>query len=239
MLINNVNYHYGSNDSFALRNINIRVQKGSVVCLFGHSGCGKSTILKLVTGIENPQCGSITIDSKLVAGNNQCVAIENRNVGLIFQHPALFPHKTVVENITFAIKNFNKKEKYSIALEILELLNIKQYENVYPKALSGGQQQLVTIARVIAQNPDVALLDEPFASLDILLKYQTRQYILSLFRRRNIPVLMVTHDPQEALEISDFIYIMQNGRIIQSDTPRSLPQNFWEITQDCMNFSEI
>ncbi len=236
MLVNNVSYHYNGNDNFALRNINIRVQKGSVVCLFGHSGCGKSTILKLVTGIENPRCGSITIGDRLIASNNQSIAIEDRNVGLIFQHPALFPHKTVMENVIFAIKNFSKKEKYSIASEILELLNIKQYENMYPKVLSGGQQQLVTIARVIAQNPDVALLDEPFASLDVLLKYKTRQYILSLLRSKNIPVLMVTHDPQEALETSDFIYIMKDGRIIQSGVPRSLPKNFWEV---CMNFSEV
>jgi iron(III) transport system ATP-binding protein len=236
MLINNISYCYNGNHSFALCNVNIKVQKGSVACLFGHSGCGKSTILKLITGIENPQYGSITINSKLVADRNQCVAIENRNVGLIFQHPTLFPHKTVVENIMFAIKSGSKKEKYSIALGILELLNMQQYQNVYPKALSGGQQQLVTIARVIAQSPDVALLDEPFASLDVLLKYQTRQYILSLLKSRNIPVLMVTHDPQEALENSDFIYIMKDGRIIQSGTPSSLPKNFWEV---CINFSEV
>ncbi|WP_168464365.1 ABC transporter ATP-binding protein [Wolbachia endosymbiont of Ctenocephalides felis wCfeT] len=216
MLVNNISYFYNNQDDFALSNINIEVKKGNVVCLLGHSGCGKSTILKLITGIENPKSGTIFINDRLVAGNKTSIAIEDRNVGLIFQHSALFPHKTVVENITFAVKNVSKAEKYKIALSILQLLNIEKYENMYPNVLSGGQQQLVAIARVMAQNPEVVLLDEPFSNLDILLKRRIRQHILSLFRRKNIPVLMVTHDPQEALEVADFIYVMRDGRIIQS-----------------------
>ncbi|MGL9718095.1 MAG: ABC transporter ATP-binding protein [Wolbachia sp.] len=216
MLVNNINYSYNNQGGFALSNINIEVKRGNVVCLLGHSGCGKSTILKLIAGIENPKSGTIFINDKLVASNNISIAIEHRNVGLIFQHSALFPHKTVIENITFAIHSSPKKEKYLTALEILKLLNIEKYENMYPNALSGGQQQLVAIARVIAQNPDVVLLDEPFSNLDILLKCQTRQHILSLFKSKNIPVLMVTHDPQEALKVADFIYVMKNGKIVQS-----------------------
>ncbi|MDD9332086.1 MAG: ABC transporter ATP-binding protein [Wolbachia sp.] len=216
MLVNNICYFYNNHNDFALSNINIQVKKGHVACLLGHSGCGKSTILKLIAGIENPKYGSIFINDRLVASDKASIAVEERNIGLIFQHSALFPHKTVVENIIFAIKNSSKKEKYNIALEILDLLNIEKYEDAYPNVLSGGQQQLVAIARVIAQNPDIVLLDEPFSNLDVLLKRQIRTYILSLFRKKNIPVLMVTHDPQEALEVADFIYVMRNGRIIQS-----------------------
>ncbi|HCE59241.1 MAG TPA: ABC transporter ATP-binding protein, partial [Wolbachia sp.] len=189
------------------------------------SGCGKSTILKLIAGIENPGSGSIVINDRLVASNKASVAIEERNIGLIFQHSALFPHKTVIENVIFAIKKFTKKEKYNTALEILKLLNIEKYENAYPRVLSGGQQQLVAIARVIAQNPDIVLLDEPFSNLDILLKRQIRQYILSLFKKKNIPVLMVTHDPQEALEVADFIYVIRNGKVIQSGTSSDISKD--------------
>lgn len=225
MLINNICYSYNNYDDFALSNINIQVKKGAVVCLLGHSGCGKSTILKLIAGIENPGSGSIVINDRLVASNKASVAIEERNIGLIFQHSALFPHKTVIENVIFAIKKFSKKEKYNTALEILKLLNIEKYENAYPRVLSGGQQQLVAIARVIAQNPDIVLLDEPFSNLDILLKRQIRQYILSLFKKKNIPVLMVTHDPQEALEVADFIYVIRNGKVIQSGTSSDISKD--------------
>lgn len=216
MLVNNISYFYNNQDDFALSNINIQVKKGSVACLLGHSGCGKSTILKLIAGIENPKSGTILINDRLIASNKTSTAIEDRNIGLIFQHSALFPHKTVVENIAFAIKNSSKLEKRHIALKILKLFNIEKYENMYPNVLSGGQQQLVAIARVMAQNPDTVLLDEPFSNLDVILKRRVRQHILSLFRQKNIPVLMVTHDPQEALEIADFIYVMKNGKIIQS-----------------------
>ncbi|NSM56401.1 ATP-binding cassette domain-containing protein [Wolbachia endosymbiont of Atemnus politus] len=216
MLVNNISYSYSNQDDFALSNIIIEVKRGNVVCLMRHSGCGKSTILKLIAGIENPKSGTIFINDRLVASNNVSITIEHRNVGLIFQHSALIPHKTVVENITFAIRSFSKKEKYLTALEILNLLNIEKYENIYSNALSGGQQQLVAIARVMAQNPDVVLLDEPFSNLDILLKCQTRQHILSLFKSKNFPVLMVTHDPQEALKVADFIYVIKSGQIIQS-----------------------
>ncbi|APR99081.1 ABC transporter ATP-binding protein [Wolbachia endosymbiont of Folsomia candida] len=216
MLINNVSYFYNNQDDFTLSNINIKVKKGNIACLLGHSGCGKSTILKLIAGIENPKSGTILINDRLVASNKTLTAIEDRNVGLVFQHSALFPHKTVLENIAFAIKNSSKIGKRHIALGILKLFDIEKYENMYPNVLSGGQQQLVAIARAMAQNPDVMLLDEPFSNLDMLLKRRVRQHILSLFKRKNIPVLMVTHDPQEALEVADFIYVMKNGKIIQS-----------------------
>ncbi|MDN5247575.1 MAG: ABC transporter ATP-binding protein [Wolbachia endosymbiont of Tyrophagus putrescentiae] len=218
MLVNNLCYFYNNCNDFALSNVNIQVKKGSVVCLLGHSGCGKSTLLKLIAGIEKPKSGSIIVNDKVIANSKMSVAIEDRNIGLIFQHPALFPHKTVTENVIFAIKNSAKKEKYDLALEILTLLNIGKYKHAYPSSLSGGQQQLVAIARVIAQNPDVVLLDEPFSNLDVLLKSQVRKYILSLFKKKNIPVLMVTHDPQEASEVADFIYMMKNGEVIQSGT---------------------
>ncbi|WP_333023287.1 ABC transporter ATP-binding protein [Wolbachia endosymbiont of Pentidionis agamae] len=220
--LEDVFYFYHNNTSFALNKINIKVENGNITCLLGHSGCGKSTILKLISGIEKVKSGSIIINDRLVASDNKHVPIEKRNVGLIFQHPSLFPHKTVVENVMFAIKTFPKNLRHKVALDILDTLNIKMYENFYPSALSGGQQQLVSIARVVAQNPTVVLLDEPFSHLDIILKSQIRKYILSLFKEKNIPVLMVTHDPEEALEVADFLYVMRDGKIIQSGHPNDV-----------------
>ncbi len=114
MLVNNISYLYNNQDDFALNNINIKVKRGKVACLLGHSGCGKSTILKLIAGIENPKSGTIFINDKLVASSSTSIAIEHRNVGLIFQHSALFPHKTVVENVTFAIRSSSKKKSTSL-----------------------------------------------------------------------------------------------------------------------------
>lgn len=218
-------YYYYNKGGFALNNVNIKVNEASVACLLGPSGCGKSTILKLIAGIEKPKSGSITINNKAVVDDHTFFPIEKRNVGLIFQHPTLFPHKTVIENITFAIKNCSKEEKYKTALEILDLINMASYKDLYPHMLSGGQQQLITIARTIAQKPEIALLDEPFSNMDVILKRKIRKYMLSLFKERNIAVLLVTHDPEEALEVADVIYITRDGSIVQHGTPYDIYYN--------------
>ncbi|WP_339046973.1 ABC transporter ATP-binding protein [Candidatus Mesenet endosymbiont of Phosphuga atrata] len=222
--LRNISYYYNK-DGFALNNINIKINRGSVACLLGPSGCGKSTILKLIAGIERPKSGFIAVNNKAVVNDHVFLPIEKRNIGLIFQHPTLFPHKTVIENITFAIKKCNKEEKYKIALEILDLVNMTSYKDLYPHMLSGGQQQLITIARTIAQKPEVVLLDEPFSNMDVILKRKIRKYMLSLFKERNIAALLVTHDPEEALEIADTIYIIRDGSVIQHGTPHDIYYN--------------
>ncbi len=222
--LKDISHHYNRN-SFALNNINIKVNKSAVACLLGPSGCGKSTILKLIAGIEKPKSGSITISDKVIVSDHIFSPIEKRKIGLIFQHPALFPHKTVIENIIFAIKKCNKEEKYKAALEVLNLVNMADYKDLYPHMLSGGQQQLITIARTIAQKPEIALLDEPFSNMDVILKRKIRKDMLSLFKEKNITVLLVTHDPEEALEIADAIYIIRDGNIIQYGTPYDIYYN--------------
>ncbi|MGN7619066.1 MAG: ABC transporter ATP-binding protein [Ehrlichia sp.] len=222
--LENVFYKYKSG-KFSLSDVNIVCNQGEVICLFGPSGCGKSTVLKLIAGLEDLRYGSIYINNKLVAGGNFCVPTEKRNVGLVFQHPSLFPHQTVIENVMFAVKGSSKIQKFNIALNILQSVNMVTYKDMYPNMLSGGQQQLVTIARTIAQKPEIILLDEPFSSLDTALRISIRRSVLSLLKSKGITVLLVTHDPEEALEVADTIYVMRDGFIVQHGTPYEIYYN--------------
>ncbi|WP_395877623.1 ABC transporter ATP-binding protein [Ehrlichia muris] len=222
--LENVSYKY-KKGQFLLHNVSISCKQGEVICLLGPSGCGKSTVLKLIAGLENLHCGSIYINGKVVVNSNFCMPTEERNVGLIFQHPSLFPHQTIIDNVMFAIKNLSKIQKVNVALDILQSINMIAYKDMYPDMLSGGQQQLITIARAIAQKPEVILLDEPFSSLDTALRVNIRRHVLSLLKAREITVLLVTHDPEEALEVADIIYVMRDGYIIQHGTPYEIYYN--------------
>ncbi|WP_338010363.1 ABC transporter ATP-binding protein [Anaplasma phagocytophilum] len=147
------------------------------------------------------------------------IATESRNVGLIFQHPALFQHQTIVENVAFAVKAQSRDKRTKHALKVLKKLGISAHKDAYPHMLSGGQQQLATIARTMAQDPEIVLLDEPFSNLDTILRESIRAAVLSVIKAENITVLLVTHDPEEALEIADKIYVVREGKIVQCGTP--------------------
>ena len=221
--LSGVSYKYRKSD-FLLEVDDFTGKRGEIVCLLGPSGCGKSTILKLIAGLERALTGTIVINSRTVSSPADGVHVftEKRNVGLIFQHPALFPHQTVVENVAFAVKESNKEKRTQRALEVLATLGIENYGAAYTHMLSGGQQQLVTIARTIAQNPEIILLDEPFSNLDVILRAKVRSDVFSVIKSKNIPVLLVTHDPEEALEIADKIYVMRDGKIVQCGTSREI-----------------
>lgn len=220
--VKNLCHSYGD---FCLKDININVNSRQVVYLIGNSGCGKSTILKLIVGLEEAQSGSIQVGDTKVFFKKSVVPPEKRGVGIIFQYPSLFPHKTVVENVIFAIRGIDKKARYNFAMEKLEEVGMALYANHYPYAISGGQQQLVTIARTLVQKPKVVLLDEPFSSLDVALKRKIREEMLRVLVKNNIPALVVTHDPEEALEMADNIYVMRDGKIIQDGLPYNIYYN--------------
>ena len=222
--LKNVFYKY-KKGQFLLNDVNMICNQGEVICLLGPSGCGKSTILKLIAGLEDLRHGSIYINNNLVVNSSFCIPTEKRNVGLIFQHPSLFPHQTVIENVMFAVKDSSKVQKFNIALDILQSVNMIAYKDMYPDMLSGGQQQLVTIARAIAQKPEIILLDEPFSSLDTALRVNIRRRVLSLLKSKRITVLLVTHDPEEALEVADTIYVMRDGFVVQYGTPYEIYYN--------------
>jgi len=215
------NLSHSINNQKVLQNINLELEKDKIACILGPSGCGKTTLLKLIAGLEKVTTGDITINNEIVSSNTIHLKTEKRKIGFLFQDYALFPHLTVKDNLNFAISN-DKKEKHDIE-EIIEIIKLPNSLHKYPHELSGGEQQRVALARSIIAQPDLLLLDEPFSSLDLSLKEEVRDDTLHLLQKSNISVLIVTHDPFEAMFISNKIYIMQKGgKIVQSGSPRQL-----------------
>ena len=215
------NLSHSINNQKVLQNINLELEKDKIACILGPSGCGKTTLLKLIAGLEKVTTGDIIINDEIVSSNTMHLKTEKRKIGFLFQDYALFPHLTVKENLNFAISN-GKKEKHDIE-EIIEIIKLPNSLHKYPHELSGGEQQRVALARSIIAQPDLLLLDEPFSSLDLSLKEEVRDDTLHLLQKSNISVLIVTHDPFEAMFISNKIYIMQkSGKIVQSGSPRQL-----------------
>ena len=194
------------------------VGAGEIVCLLGPSGCGKSTVLRLAAGLETLQRGRIQLRGETVADGESGVGQppERRNVGLVFQDFALFPHLTVARNVAFGLADLPEHQRGQRALEALAQVGMAAYAGSYPHALSGGQQQRVALARALAPRPSVMLLDEPFSGLDARLREQIRDDTLRVLKRSGAATLLVTHDPEEAMFMADRIYLMQAGKLIQS-----------------------
>jgi len=215
---------YKINQIDILKDISLNLEPDKIACVLGPSGCGKTTLLKLIAGLEKTQHGEIYLRDNLVSSPNTHIDTGKRNIGFLFQDYALFPHLTVEENLKFAIKN-NKNNKEEIH-EITNLIKLPNANSKYPHELSGGEQQRVALARSIIAQPNLLLLDEPFSSLDLNLKEEIRDDTLHLLQKFNISVIVVTHDPFEAMFISNQIHIMQkDGTIVQSGTPQELYNN--------------
>ncbi|MCC0647676.1 ABC transporter ATP-binding protein [Clostridioides sp. ZZV15-6598] len=206
-----------------LNNMNLDIKEGEIVSLLGPSACGKSTTLKLIAGILHPDCGDILLNNESVLD----IPIGKRDTVIVFQDYLLFPHMTLYENIEFGLKmkKINKNIRKSKVSELINLVKLKGYENKYPNELSGGQQQRVAIARSLAINPKVLLLDEPFSNLDINLRNEMREFVLGLQKHLKITTILVTHDKEEALMMSDRIAVMLNGEVKQFGTPDNLYEN--------------
>ena len=214
------NLSYSINEKKILNNINLQLEKEKIACILGPSGCGKTTLLKLIAGLSKVQEGEIFLNENLVSSSNIHLKTEKRKIGFLFQDYALFPHQTVKQNLQFAIKDKSTSHRVE---EIMDVIKLSDSLEKYPHELSGGEQQRVALARSIIAKPDLLLLDEPFSSLDLNLKEEVRDDTLHLLQKSNISVLLVTHDPFEAMFISNQINIMnKNGEIVQSGSPTDL-----------------
>lgn len=214
--LNAVSRSFGGVD--ALKDITLSIRAGEIICLAGHSGCGKSSLLRIIAGVDRPDSGALFMHGEEIAGPRRFLEPEKRKIGFVFQDYALFPHLTAEQNILFGLKALPKSLAASRAQEVIEHVGITSLVKRYPHMLSGGEQQRVALARALAPSPDVLLMDEPFSSLDSGLRQNVRDETFRLLRELGTTVIMVTHDPEEALSTGDRIVLMRNGQIVQSGT---------------------
>ena len=216
----NVSHRYGGQE--VLRQVSLSAQAAEITCLLGPSGSGKSTLLRLAAGLERLQAGSIHLDGDVLSEPGREPPPELRPVGMVFQDHVLFPHKTVRENVAFGLGGLAPDERQRVVERCLSDVELQTFAGRYPDTLSGGQQQRVALARALAPRPQVMLLDEPFANVDATLRRALREQTRRTLRRTSHVSLVVTHDPDEALELADRIVVLGRGRVLQAGTPAEL-----------------
>lgn len=219
LVLSNISHAYG--DVSALAGASLTAGEGEIVCLFGPSGCGKTTLLRIAAGLEPLQKGRVEAGGELVAEPGREMRAEKRPIGFVFQDYVLFPHMTVGRNIAFGVSGAAK----TIVEDELAAVGLEGFAKRYPHELSGGQQQRVALARAMARRPRALLLDEPFASIDTVLRRRLRADLRRILIGRSAAVVLVTHDPEEALALADRIALMRDGRIIETAAPEDLFHN--------------
>ena len=233
--IQNLNKHFGS--FHALKNINLNVPTGKLVSLLGPSGCGKTTLLRIIAGLENADGGNILFDGQDVTTKH----VRERKVGFVFQHYALFRHMNVFDNVAFGLTVLPKSERPSkeqIRTKVEELLKLVQLSHLaksYPHQLSGGQRQRIALARALAVEPKLLLLDEPFGALDAKVRKELRTWLRDIHHNLGVTSILVTHDQEEALEVSDEIVVMNHGKSNKPAAPKPFTAN--PKTPSLPNFS--
>lgn len=208
VIIRNLTFKYKNSKSNLLENFNLKIEKGQIVALLGPSGSGKSTILRLISGLEVPDDGEIMLDDRFLFKKGTFIEPEKRGIGMVFQDYALFPHMTVEKNVLFGVKNIDRKEREILLDKVLDLVDMKDFKKRYPHELSGGQQQRIAIARALAPNPALLLLDEPFSNLDANLKLKIRNEIKDILKKSKATSIFVTHDIDDAKEVADRIVLL-------------------------------
>ena len=219
--LKNINKNFG--DYKASDNVNFGVEKGKLIGLLGPSGSGKTTILRMIAGLETPDSGDIIIDGVRVND----LAASKRGIGFVFQNYALFRYMTVYDNIAFGLRvqKADKKKIDERVRELIKLIGLEGLEKRYPSQLSGGQRQRVAFARALAPNPQLLLLDEPFAAIDAKVRKELRSWLREMIEKLGVTSIFVTHDQDEAIEVADEIIITNKGRIEQTGTPIEIYHN--------------
>ncbi len=220
--ITNVSKIFTPADGPVLNDVNCTIPKGMITALVGSSGSGKTTLLRIIAGFEQTTHGTIHIDEKLVASPTYSIPSAMRNIGMVFQDFALFPHLTVHKNILFGIDSIPRAAQKKRLQELLHMSNLGNVEHNFPHELSGGQKQRVAIARALAQKKHILILDEPFNSIDLHLKDSMLESLRNMLLEENITTIFVTHDRDEAFRIADHIILLNNGHIIQQGSPKSI-----------------
>lgn len=223
--VKNIKKTFNKEKVVALNNVSFSLSKGKILAVVGESGSGKTTLIRLVTGLETLDFGTISIKDQIVSSATIFIKPQLRNVGMVFQDYALFPHFNVFDNVGYGISKLSAKVKKDRIKEVLSLVGLSNKENSYPHQLSGGQQQRVALARALAPSPELLILDEPFSNLDVVLRNQLRKDILIILKQTNTTAIFVTHDIKDALEVSDQIIVLKNGVALQQGTTKEVCQN--------------
>jgi iron(III) transport system ATP-binding protein len=206
----------------AVNDVSLTVETGEVVAVVGESGCGKTTLLRLLAGLEVPDAGSIRIGDRDVAGGANWISPEQRGIGMVFQDFALFPHMSVAANIAFGLPALSREQRRARVDEMLVLVGLEGFETRFPHQLSGGQQQRIALARALAPQPSLLLLDEPFSNLDTALKRSLRDELADILRHTGTTTILVVHDAEDVLLLADRAAVMRHGHILQVGDPQSI-----------------
>ena len=216
----NLSKRFGS--VLAVDSVELEVWTGEIVSILGASGCGKTTLLRLIAGFETPSDGTIRIRGDEVSGPNRALPPDKRGIGMVVQEYALFPHMTLERNISFGLQALDESAKRARVEEVLRLVQLEGLEGRYPSELSGGQQQRAALARTLAPNPVTALLDEPFSNIDSSMRQRLRSEVEGILRAQRTAAIFVTHDREEAFAMADRVGVMVDGRMLQIDTPEQV-----------------
>lgn len=204
-----------------LQQVSLALDRGQVHAVVGESGCGKTTLLRIIAGLTESDDGSVVLDGEDITYR----PAEKRCIGLVFQDYALFPHLTVIKNITYGISELSRAEREKRVTELLEMIHLPGIGKRYPHELSGGQQQRVALARALAQRPSLLLLDEPFSNLDSIRRHKLRGVVRELADQLHTASLIVTHDIDDAFRVADTVTILKEGEVVQSGSPEDIEQN--------------
>ncbi|OGO33268.1 MAG: ABC transporter [Chloroflexi bacterium RBG_16_54_18] len=220
--VKNLSKSYNRQEMPAVSDVSFRLAGSEILALVGPSGCGKTTTLRLIAGLEVPDTGTITLGERVLVGRGEFIPAEKRGVGMVFQEHALFPHLTVYDNVAFGLHRLAKAQKRETVNDFLSLVGLEALAGRYPHALSGGERQRAALARALAPQPEVLLMDEPFSSLDADLRTQVREQVRGILKSIRATAIFVTHDQEEALFMGDRLAVFQGGSIEQIGKPEEV-----------------